>query len=102
MTAPELGAEKNESNVSTVHRSRTLKKYSVEDDKPVAFKYGQRPFQNVICEGVEEGIRGMKAGGKRRLLVPANLAPAGVASTLPEGILLVYDVELAEVLPGYF
>lgn len=76
--------------------------FDTKDDKPVAFKYGQRPFQNVICEGVEEGIRGMKAGGKRRLLVPANLAPAGVASTLPEGILLVYDVELAEVLPGYF
>ena len=26
--------------------------------KPVAFKYGQRPFQNVVCEGVEEGICG--------------------------------------------
>ena len=23
--------------------------------KPVAFKYGQRPFQNVVCEGLEEG-----------------------------------------------
>merc|ERR1719310_204258 len=28
------------------------------NDKPVAFKYGQRPFQNVVCEGLEEGIRG--------------------------------------------
>ena len=33
------------------------------EEKPVAFKYRQRPFQNVICEGVEDGIRGMKVGG---------------------------------------
>jgi len=69
-------------------------------EKPVAFKFGQRPFQNVICEGVEEGIRGMKAGGKRVLDVPANLAPAGVE--LPPGISLTYEIELTEVLSGYF
>ena len=76
--------------------------FDTKNDKPVAFKYGQRPFQNVICEGVELGIRGMKAGGKRRLAVPAALAPAGVAASLPPGVPLVYDVELTEVLPGYF
>jgi len=32
--------------------------YDTAGEKPVAFKYGQRPFQNIICEGVEEGIRG--------------------------------------------
>lgn len=69
-------------------------------EKPVAFKYGQRPFQNVICEGVEEGIRGMKVGGKRVLEVPANLAPAGV--DLPPGVALVYEIELTEVLSSYF
>lgn len=69
-------------------------------EKPVAFKYGQRPFQNVICEGVEEGIRGMKVGGKRVLEVPANLAPSGVA--LPPGVALVYEIELTEVLSSYF
>jgi len=74
--------------------------FSTKDDKPVAWKYGQRPFQNVICDGVEEGIRGMRVGGRRRLVVPAALAPAGVA--LPDGVPLVYDVELTEVLPGYF
>eukprot|EP00571_Detonula_confervacea_P010760 CAMPEP_0172298252 /NCGR_PEP_ID=MMETSP1058-20130122/994_1 /TAXON_ID=83371 /ORGANISM="Detonula confervacea, Strain CCMP 353" /LENGTH=240 /DNA_ID=CAMNT_0013007513 /DNA_START=6 /DNA_END=728 /DNA_ORIENTATION=+ len=69
-------------------------------EKPVAFKYGQRPFQNVICEGVEEGIQGMKVGGKRVLEVPANLAPAGV--DLPPGVPLVYEIELTEVLASYF
>eukprot|EP00548_Thalassiothrix_antarctica_P004977 CAMPEP_0194132106 /NCGR_PEP_ID=MMETSP0152-20130528/2656_1 /TAXON_ID=1049557 /ORGANISM="Thalassiothrix antarctica, Strain L6-D1" /LENGTH=261 /DNA_ID=CAMNT_0038827047 /DNA_START=69 /DNA_END=854 /DNA_ORIENTATION=+ len=69
-------------------------------EKPVAFKFGQRPFQNAICEGVEEGIKGMKVGGKRVLEVPGNLAAAGVQ--LPPGVPLTYEVELTEVLSGYF
>jgi len=71
-----------------------------KDAKPIAFKYGQRPFQNVVCEGVEEGIKGMKAGGKRTLYVPKALAPKGV--DVPDGVPLVYQLELLEVLPGYF
>uniref|UniRef100_A0A7S3K5U3 peptidylprolyl isomerase n=1 Tax=Aureoumbra lagunensis TaxID=44058 RepID=A0A7S3K5U3_9STRA len=74
--------------------------YDTKDDKPIAFKYGARPFQNVLCEGVEQGIKGMKPGGKRRIFVPASLAPPGV--DLPPGVPLVYDVELTEVLSGYF
>lgn len=73
---------------------------TAKGEKPVAFKYGQRPFQNVICEGVEEGIIGMKTGGKRILEVPANLAPPGVE--LPPGVPLTYEIELTEVLSGYF
>jgi hypothetical protein len=69
-------------------------------EKPIAFKLGQRPFQNVICEGVEEGIMSMKVGGKRILNVPADLAPPGVA--LPPGVPLTYEIELTEVLSGYF
>jgi len=74
--------------------------YDTAGEKPVAFKLGQRPFQNVICEGVEEGIKGMKVGGKRRLDVPMELAPPGV--DLPPGVSLIYEVELTEVLSGYY
>jgi hypothetical protein len=74
--------------------------YDTAGDKPIAFKYGQRPFQSVLCEGVEEGIQGMKVGGKRVLDVPSNLAPPGVV--LPPGVPLIYEVELTEVLSGYF
>jgi hypothetical protein len=74
--------------------------FDTVNDKPVAFKLGQRPFQSVVCEGVEEGLKGMRVGGKRRLLVPAALAPKGV--DLPPGVPLEYVIELTEVLPGYF
>jgi len=74
--------------------------FDTTQDKPVAFKLGQRPFQNVVCEGVEEGLKGMRVGSKRKLLVPASLAPKGVQ--LPDGVPLVYVIEVTEVLPGYF
>uniref|UniRef100_A0A7S2GEU8 peptidylprolyl isomerase n=1 Tax=Florenciella parvula TaxID=236787 RepID=A0A7S2GEU8_9STRA len=68
-------------------------------DKPVAFKYGQRPFQNVVCDGLEEGVQGMKVGGKRKLIVNQELAPPGVK--LPPGVPIIYTVELTEVLNSY-
>ena len=70
--------------------------FDSSNDKPVAFKFGQRPFQNVICEGLEEGLIGMRIGGRRRLVVPPELAPPGVK--LPEGAALTYDLTLTEVL----
>jgi len=74
--------------------------FDTSKDKPVAFKLGQRPFQNIVCEGVEEGLKGMRVGSKRKLLVPASLAPKGV--NLPDGVPLTYVIEVTEVLPGYF
>ena len=74
--------------------------FDSSNDKPVAFKFGQRPFQNVICEGLEEGLIGMHIGGRRRLVVPPELAPPGVK--LPEGAALTYDLTLTEVLNNYF
>lgn len=71
-----------------------------EKPQPIAFKFGQRPFQNVICEAVEEGMLDMRSGAKRILYVPQNLAPKGVV--VPEGQKLVYEIEMREVLPQYF
>jgi len=74
--------------------------FDTSGDKPVAFKFGQRPFQNVVCEGLEEGLKDMRVGGRRKLTVPESLAPPGVQ--LPPGVKLTYDVTLTEVLPNYF
>ncbi|KAG8461115.1 hypothetical protein KFE25_003684 [Diacronema lutheri] len=69
-------------------------------DKPVAYTYGKRPYPSLVCAGVEEGLRGMKVGGKRRLAIPQALAPEGVQ--LPAGVALTYDIELTEILTNYF
>ena len=61
---------------------------------------GQRPFQNIMCDGVEQGLAGMKVGSKRTLLVPASLAPKGLE--LPPNAKLTFEITVNEVLPGYF
>jgi len=77
--------------------------YDTAGDKPIAFRYGKRPFENVLCDGVEQGVKGMKVGGVRELTVPADLAPKGLAEQLKAaGVPLSYTIEVTEVLPGYF
>ena len=67
--------------------------------KNVAFKYGSKPYQSLVCAGLEEGIAGMAVGGRRKLTIPLELAPAGMR--LPPGTALIYDVTLNEVFENY-
>ncbi len=53
-----------------------------------------------VIKGWTEGVPGMKVGGTRRLIIPADLAygvspPAG--SGIPANAALVFDIELTEV-----
>ncbi len=55
---------------------------------------------NQVIRGWQEGLLGMKVGGQRRLLIPANLAyganpPAG--STIPPNAGLVFDIILLSI-----
>ncbi len=63
--------------------------------KPLAFKLGT----DKVMKAWSEGVRGMKTGGKRRLLVPSKLGygKKGVAEIVPPNADLVFDVELLEV-----
>ncbi|PID32402.1 peptidylprolyl isomerase [Candidatus Saccharibacteria bacterium] len=59
------------------------------------------PFSlNRVIKGWTEGVPGMKVGGVRRLLIPADMAygstpPSG--SGIPADAALVFDIELTEV-----
>jgi hypothetical protein len=71
--------------------------YDTAGEKPIAFRYGKRPFENVLCEGVEQGVKGMKVGGVRELTVPPSLAPKGLQAQLEAaGRPLIYTVEVTE------
>ena len=52
-----------------------------------------------IIEGWEEGITGMREGGRRTLVVPPSLAygKAGRPGSVPERATLVFDIELRKV-----
>ncbi|KAK9831804.1 hypothetical protein WJX74_009971 [Apatococcus lobatus] len=40
--------------------------------KPIVFVSGSRPFTGGLCIGAEEGLAGMRGGGRRRVTVPAD------------------------------
>lgn len=69
-----------------------------------SYEKGQ-PFQCVIgtgrvIKGWDQGIMGMKVGGKRKLFVPAHLAygERQIGNIIPPNSDLTFEIELLEVL----
>jgi len=67
---------------------------SVDRGQPFGFHLGG----GQVIRGWDEGVKGMKVGGKRTLIVPSNMGyGAGGAGPIPPNATLIFDVELLEV-----
>jgi peptidylprolyl isomerase len=55
-----------------------------------------------VIAGWDQGVEGMKVGGRRRLIIPSDLAygAAGSPPAIPADAALVFDVDLVSVKAG--
>lgn len=67
--------------------------------KPFTFVVGATNTGESAIPGFSQGVQGMKAGGKRTIVIPSSLGygAAGVAGAIPGNTGLVFDVELVKV-----
>jgi len=103
------GAEAHPGNQVTVRYTGWLYDEKAKDQRGEKFDasadHGQ-PFSftlggGQVIRGWDEGVAGMRVGGKRRLMLPAEYGygASGAGGVIPPNASLVFEVELLHVKP---
>lgn len=94
------GKEAKAGDRVTVHYRGTLTdgtKFDASYDRGDPFQFTLGAGE--VIKGWDQGVAGMKEGGKRKLVIPGDLAygPQGSPPTIPPNATLVFEVELLKV-----
>lgn len=93
------GEEVKSGQTVSVHYAGTLTNgvkfdSSYERNEPFEFKIGE----GLVIQGWEQGLIGMKVGGKRKLTIPPSLAYGERAiGSIPANSTLIFEIELLAV-----
>jgi FKBP-type peptidyl-prolyl cis-trans isomerase len=94
------GTEAKAGQSVSVHYTGTLtngKKFDSSRDRnePFDFQLGA----GMVIKGWDQGVAGMKVGGRRKLTIPPELGygPMGYPPVIPPNSTLIFDIELIEV-----
>jgi len=103
--SPGNGPEATPGHSVTVHYTGWLRnpdgspgrKFDSSVDRGDPFRFSLGAGQ--VIKGWDQGVAGMKVGGKRRLVIPASLGygARGAGGVIPPNAALIFDVELLDV-----
>jgi FKBP-type peptidyl-prolyl cis-trans isomerase FkpA len=103
-TTPGTGAEAKAGQHVTVHYTGWLYNNGVKGTKFDSSKDRNDPFAfglgaGMVIQGWDEGVQGMKVGGKRLLVIPPALGygARGAGGVIPPNATLMFEVELLAV-----
>ena len=94
------GAEASAGQTAVVHYTGWLTdgtKFDSSRDRGDPFSFPLGAGQ--VIAGWDQGVAGMKVGGRRKLVIPPDLGygPGGSPPVIPPNATLVFDVELLEL-----